>query len=82
MPEPEAERSGQGAVNQAAPGSRWRNTLMTIGFFGMLAALAIGASMKEASGQLPKYLALGSIALIVITGIWALIERLLHKGGR
>ncbi len=81
MPELESERSDQGAVNQAAPGSKGRNTLMAIGVFGMLAALAIGASMKEASRELPKFLGLGSIVLIVITGIWALVERLLHKGG-
>ena len=82
MPEPKAERSDQGVVNKAAPGSKWRNTLMAIGFFCMLGALFIGASMKEAAGGIPKVLGLGAIALILISGIWALIERIPHKGGR
>jgi len=55
---------------------------MTIGFFCMLAALFIGASMKERAGNLPKLLAFGAIALIVISGIWSLIDRISHKGRR
>lgn len=72
----------QERLNPIIPGSRWRNTLMTIGFFCMLAALFLGASMKDAAGNLPKFLAFGAIALIVISGIWALIDRISHKRGR
>jgi hypothetical protein len=64
------------------PGSRWRTTLMTIGFFCILAALFIGASMKEAAGNVPKFLAFGAFALIVISGVWALIDRIFHKESR
>ena len=81
MPEPKAEGSDPGTVNKATPGSKWRNTLMAVGFFSMLAALFIGASMKESAGGVPKILGLGAIALILISGIWALIERIPHKGG-
>ena len=64
------------------PGSRWRNILMSIGFFSMIAALFIGASMKDAAGNLPKFLAFGAIALILISGVWALIDRISRKGSR
>jgi hypothetical protein len=79
MREPTTERSVQGVVNRATPGSRWRTLLMSIGFFCMLAALFIGASMKEAAGGIPRFLGLGAIALLVISGIWALLERLSCK---
>jgi hypothetical protein len=72
----------QEPLNKATPGSKWRNALMTIGFLGILAALFIGASMKETAGGLPKFLALGAMALIVISGVWALIDWLSHKGSR
>jgi hypothetical protein len=55
---------------------------MTMGFFCILAALFIGASMKEAAGNVPKFLAFGAFALIVISGVWALIDRISHKGSR
>ncbi len=52
---------------------------MTLGFFCILAALFVGASMKEAAGSAPKFLAFGAIALIVVSGIWALIDRISHR---
>jgi hypothetical protein len=82
MVEHTAGSADQETLNKATPGSRWRNILMTIGFFGILAALFIGASMKAAASGVPKVLALGAIALIVISGIWALIDRISHKGRR
>jgi hypothetical protein len=55
---------------------------LTIGFLSILSALFVGASMKEAAGGLPKFLALGGFALLVISGIWALIDRILYKASR
>lgn len=55
---------------------------MTIGFLCMLAALFIGASMKQAVGNVPKFLAFGAIALILISGVWALIDWISQKGSR
>lgn len=72
----------QETLDKAAPGSRWRNTLMATGFFCFLIALFIGASMKEAAGGVPKYLALAGIALIVISSIASLINRISLKGSR
>lgn len=79
MVEPTAGLGDQEHLNTATSGSRWRTTLLTIGFFCILVALFIGASMKEAAGGLPKFLALGGFALFVISGIWALIDRMSHK---
>ncbi len=75
-------RGDQEHLNTTTPGSRWRNTLMAIGFFCILGALFIGASMKEAAGNVPKLLAFGAFALIVISGVWALIDRISHKRSR
>jgi hypothetical protein len=72
----------QETLSKATPGSKWRNALMTVGFLGFIAALFIGASMKETAGGLPKFIALGALALIVISGIWALIDRIFHNGSR
>jgi hypothetical protein len=72
----------QERLSTPPPASRWRSIFMTIGFFSMLAALFIGASMKDGAGNLPKFIAVGAIALIVISGIWALIDRISHKKSR
>lgn len=82
MVEQTAGLGDQEHPDTATPGSRWRSTLLTIGFFCILAALFIGASMKEAAGGLPKFLALGGFALFAICGIWALIDRISHKRNR
>jgi hypothetical protein len=55
---------------------------MTVGFVGLVAALFIGAAMKEAGGGLPKFLFLGAMTLVVISGIWALIDWISHKWSR
>jgi len=82
MVEPTAGLGDQEHLDTATSGSRWRNTLLIIGFLCILAALFIGAWMKEAAGGLPKFLALGGFALFVICGIWALIDRISHKASR
>ena len=82
MVEHNAGPGDQEGVNKSNAVPGWRTTLMTIGFFSILVALFIGASMKDAAGNLPKFLAFGAIALIVISGIWALIDRISHKRGR
>ena len=64
---------------ESRPRAGWRNALMAAGFFCFLAALLVGASMKEAAGAAPKLLALVAIALIVISGIASLINRIFYK---
>jgi hypothetical protein len=82
MVEPTAGLDDQEHLNTATPGPRWRSTLMAIGLFSVLASLFIGASMKDAAGGLAKFVALGGLALLVISGIWALIDRISHKASR
>ncbi len=64
----------QGTLTTAAPGSKWRNVTLSIGFFCVLLALFIGAAMKEGRGLAPKYLALGGLGLIVISAVASLIN--------
>ncbi len=64
----------QETLTAAAPGSKWRNVTLSIGFFCVLLALFIGAAMKEGRSLAPKYLALGGLALIVISAVASLIN--------
>ncbi len=82
MADPKAGLGDQDALSKDTPGSKWRNALMAIGFIGFIVALFIGASMKETAGGLPKFIALGASALIVISGIWALIDWISTKWSR
>ncbi len=61
------------------PRAGWRNALMAAGFFCFLAALLVGASMKEAAGAAPKLLALVAIALIAVSAFASLLNRMFHK---
>jgi hypothetical protein len=70
-------KTGPGApavVDKAAPTSSWRTSLMAAGCFCFIAALMIGAAMKGEGTVLPKVLALGGLALIVISSIASLIN--------
>ena len=82
MVEHNAGPGDQEGVNKSNAVPGWRTTLMTIGFFSILVALFIGASMKESAGAVPKYLAFGALALFVICGVSALIDRISHRGSR
>ncbi len=76
MGEHKAGLGHQERPSKAITASRWPNALLT------LAALFIGVSMKEAVGGVPKHLTCCAIALSVISGISALIDRLSRKGSR
>ncbi len=82
MPEHQTGLDEHEALQKARPGATWRNTLMAAGFFCFLAALLVGASMKEAAGAAPKVLALVAIGLIAISGIASLFSRFSHTGNR
>ncbi len=69
----------QETLTPAAPGSRWRNVTLSIGFFCILLALFIGAAMKEGRSLAPKYLALAGLALIAISAVASLINRISRK---
>ncbi len=69
----------QETLTTAAPGSKWRNVMLSIGFFCILAALFIGAAMKEGRGLAPRYLALVGLALVVVSAVASLINWISRK---
>ncbi len=82
MPEHQTGVGGNETLQKAPPGAGWRNALMAVGFFCFLAALLVGASMKERAGPAPKILALVAIGLIAISGLASLFNRISHTGNR
>ncbi len=69
----------QETLTTAAPGSKWRNVTLSLGFFSILLALFIGAAMKEGKSLAPKYLALTGLALIAISVVASLINWISRK---
>lgn len=45
----------------------WPRVLLGVGVFAIIAALFIGAGMKESGGMIAKYVALAGFAFIVIS---------------
>lgn len=45
----------------------WRKALLGVGFFLIIAALFVGAGMKESGGMIAKPMALAGFAMILIS---------------
>jgi len=45
----------------------WSRAMLGVGVFVIIAALFVGAGMKEGGGMIPKYMAFAGLGLIVIS---------------
>ena len=71
------------AESKQPPELGWRQGVLGVGVFLLVASLFVSAGMKGAAGRLPLVMACVAIVLVIVPAVAGVIERLSSKkGGR